>query len=56
MLSWFASVCKRVFGFVNVFKKKSCGASPIKGETEQIIDVEKFYRERFNEVCKRGYT
>jgi len=25
-------VCKRALGFVNVFKKKSCGASPLKGE------------------------
>jgi len=32
MLTQVCQRVKRVFGSVNVFKKKNCGASPIEGE------------------------
>ena len=48
MLHRFASVCKRVLGSVNVFKKKSCGASP---------DTAKFINDVNDSTLKmiRGY-
>lgn len=33
MLNQVWAACKRAAGFVNVFKKKSCGASPVNGES-----------------------
>ena len=32
MLLRFARACKRALAFVNVFKKKNCGATPVNGE------------------------
>ena len=38
MLNRFANVCKRVLAFVNVFKKKSSGASLCKSEILTMVD------------------
>lgn len=43
-----SSACKRAGGFVrNVFKKKSCGASPVNGEIQKNTICEVKYSEGF---------